>query len=158
MSARTAALGALFGKALGQLRTELQGYPDDQSVWRLAPGIRNSAGTLALHVTGNFQHFIGAGLGGTGYVRDRDAEFSDRDLPREALLRRVDETLAVVGKALGGLDDALLEQPFPAQVPPALAEAATTQTVLTYIYGHFNYHLGQVNYHRRVLTGVGGEG
>lgn len=158
MSARTAALGALFGKALGQLRTELQGYPDDRSVWRLAPATRNSAGTLALHVTGNFQHYIGAGLGGTGYVRDRDAEFSDRDLTREALLRRVDETLATVGKVLESLDDALLEQPFPAQVPPALAEAATTQTVLTYIYGHFTYHLGQVNYHRRVLTGAGGVG
>ena len=147
----------MFEKELVQLREELQGYPDDQSVWRVAQGISNSAGALALHVTGNLEHFVGASLGGTGYVRDRDTEFSDRDLPREALLRRVDETLNVVKKAFYSLDDALLERPFPAKAPATLGEAPTTGAVLTYIYGHFTYHLGQVNYHRRLLTGAGRE-
>lgn len=156
MSARGRALALLFEKDLAQLRTELEGYPDDASVWRTAPGIVNSAGTLALHLTGNLQHFVGASLGGTGYVRDREAEFGDRDLPRVALIQRVDEARAVVAKTLPALDDAVLDRPFPGKGPQALGDAPTAEALLTYMYGHFTYHLGQVNYHRRLLGGSGG--
>ncbi len=147
---------ALFDRELAALRTELEGYPDDASVWRVGPEIGNSAGTLTLHLTGNLQHFVGASLGGTGYVRDREAEFADRDLPRAALLQRIDETRAVVERTMGALDGAVLERPFPGKGPPPLGDEPTTRTVLTYMYGHFTYHRGQVNYHRRLLAGARG--
>jgi hypothetical protein len=155
MSTRASALALLYDKDLASLKTELEGYPDDASVWTLKPGINNSAGTLVLHLTGNLKHFVGAGLGKTGYVRDRDAEFADRDLPKQALLQRIDETRDVVAKTLAGLDDALLDQPFPGKGPAALGDAPTSGALLTYMYGHFAYHLGQVNYHRRLLSDAG---
>jgi hypothetical protein len=155
MSSRVGALALLYDKDLATLRTELEGYPDDASVWAMRPGINNSAGTLVLHLTGNLKHFVGASLGKTGYVRDRDGEFGDRDIPRQALLQRIDETRDVVAKTLGALDDAALDQPFPAKGPQALGDAPTSGAILTYMYGHFAYHLGQVNYHRRLLSDAG---
>jgi hypothetical protein len=155
MNDRAGALALLFDKDLATLRTELEGYPDDASVWKVQPGINNSAGTLVLHLTGNLKHFVGASLGKTGYVRDRDAEFGDRDLPRRALLQRIDETRDVVAKTLGGLDDAALDRPFPGKGPQTLGDAPTSGALLTYMYGHFAYHLGQVNYHRRLLADGG---
>ena len=152
MSTRASALALLFDKDLATLRTELEGYPDDASVWKAAPGIANSAGTLVLHLTGNLKHFVGAGLGKTGYVRDRDGEFGDRDLPRAALLQRIDETRQVVAKTLGVIDDAVLDAAYPAKGPQVLGDAPTANAILTYMYGHFAYHLGQVNYHRRLLA------
>ena len=151
MSSRANALALLFDRDLATLRTELEGYADEAGVWTLRPGISNSAGTLVLHLTGNLKHFVGASLGGTGYVRDRDAEFGDRDMPRQALLERIDETREVVGRTLGSLEDAALDRPFPGKGPPALGDAPTSGALLTYMYGHFAYHLGQVNYHRRLL-------
>jgi hypothetical protein len=153
MSTRARVLALLFETDLTRLKTELEGYPDDASVWTVQHGINNSAGTLVLHLTGNLKHFVGASLGKTGYVRDRDAEFADRDLPKQALLQRVDETREVVAKALGRLDDQLLDQPFPGKGPSVLGDAPTSGALLTYMYGHFSYHLGQVNYHRRLLAG-----
>lgn len=152
MSNRASALALLFDKDLGTLRTELEGYPDDASVWAMRPGINNSAGTLVLHLTGNLKHFVGASLGATGYVRDREGEFGDRDLPRQALLQRIDETREVVAKTLGALADAELDRPFPGKGPQALGDAPTTGAILVYMFGHFAYHLGQVNYHRRLLA------
>lgn len=156
MSGRAAALAALFDTDLDQLRTELEAYPDDSSVWRTAPGISNPAGTLALHLAGNLQHFVGAVLGGTGYVRDRDAEFAKRDVPRAELLAHVAEAKTAVARTLGALGDGALERPYGAKVPPTLGESPTVEAVLVYMYGHFAYHLGQVNYHRRLLAGSAG--
>ena len=155
MSTRASALALLFDKDLATLRTELESYPDDASVWKVEPGISNSAGTLVLHLTGNLKHFVGATLGKSGYVRDRDAEFADRDLPREALLQRIDETREVVAKTFGALAESVLDQPFPGKGPPALGDAPTAGSLLIYMYGHFAYHLGQVNYHRRLVADGG---
>jgi hypothetical protein len=152
MRDRVSALALLFEKDLAALRTELEGYPDDASLWKVEPGISNSAGTLVLHLTGNLKHFVGASLGSTGYVRDRDAEFADRAVPKRALLQRIDETREVVAETLAGLQDEALDRPFPAKGPQALGDAPTSGAILTYMYGHFAYHLGQVNYHRRLLA------
>ena len=150
--ARASAYAQRFDKELGQLRSELEAYPDDASVWKVAPGIANSAGTLVLHLTGNLLHFVGAGLGRTGYVRDRDAEFGDRDVARAALLQRIDETRAVVARTLAALDDETLDAPYPGATPKPLGDAPSADAVLGYMFGHFMYHLGQVNYHRRLLA------
>ncbi|HEX2719050.1 MAG TPA: hypothetical protein VHM67_15380, partial [Gemmatimonadaceae bacterium] len=80
----------ILTRELLALRRGIEAYPDDASVWRPMPGIANVGGTLALHIAGNLQHFIGAVLGGTGYVRDRDAEFARRDVSRDEILREID--------------------------------------------------------------------
>ena len=84
--ALAAAVAAILDRELRTLRRELEAYPDERQLWQEVPGLPNSAGTLALHLTGNLQHYIGACWGGTGYVRNRDAEFGQRDVPRSELL------------------------------------------------------------------------
>src|SRR5439155_783939 len=121
---------------------------------RVAPGISNGGGTLALHLAGNIQFFVGTVLGGTGYVRDRAAEFGRRDVPRTELLREIDAALAAVERGVARLPDAALSQPYPQ--PPG-GFAVTTGDFLLHLITHFTYHLGQVDYHRRLLTGEPGQ-
>jgi len=128
-------IAAILRRDLGALRREIEAYADERDIWRVAPGISNCAGTLALHLAGNIQFFVGAVLGGTGYVRDRDAEFARRDVPRAELLREIDAALAAVERGF----------------------AVTTGDFLLHLVDHLTYHLGQVDYHRRLLTGQAGQ-
>jgi hypothetical protein len=137
-------------RELGTLATELDAYPDDDSVWICPPGLPNSAGTLALHLVGNLRHFIGARLGGSGYVRDREEEFAVRDLPRTELRARIDAAAAEVGAALSSIDPDWLAQQFP---DPVGGARLGTGTLLLHLVAHTGYHLGQLDYHRRVVTG-----
>lgn len=148
-AAVVADLRRMIGRELDGLQRQLELYPDDASVWALPEGIPNSAGTLALHLVGNLRHFIGAHLGGSGYVRDREGEFGDRDLPRSELLARVDAARTEVLGALDGMDPALLERPF---TMPNGASAPIGRFLL-HLAVHLGYHLGQLDYHRRVVTG-----
>lgn len=137
---------------LRALRRELEAYADERDIWRLQPGISNSAGNLALHLAGNLQYFIGTVLNGTGYVRDRDAEFNRRDVPRAELLRQVDAAIAAVA-LLSRASDADLAKPFP--LPVAGVTLATGEFMI-HLAAHFTWHLGQIDYHRRLLTGQAG--
>jgi hypothetical protein len=134
---------------LAGLEAELLGYPDDGSVWTMHPQIPNATGTLVLHAAGNLRHFIGATLGGTGYVRDRDAEFSTRGLSRSALLIMLHAARDEVDTTLRALDPARLDQPYPLEVAGA---TLTTGLMLTHLATHLAYHLGQADIHRRVVT------
>jgi len=102
-------LSRVLVRDLRTLAAELDAYPDDASVWACPPGIPNAAGTLVLHVAGNLRHFVGARMGGTGYVRDRAAE---RGLFLGAL--RVDVDPLVIVSGVGELIDLFLgdEVPF----------------------------------------------
>jgi uncharacterized damage-inducible protein DinB len=139
-------------RELGKLRSEVEAYGSDADVWRTAPGISNAAGTLVLHLCGNLRHFVGLHLGGTSYVRDRDTEFARRDVPRAELLAEIAQTEAEVGAALASLAETELERTY----PQALYDAEhTTGWMLLHLVQHFTYHLGQVNYHRRILGASG---
>jgi uncharacterized damage-inducible protein DinB len=147
-------LHRVFARDAATLRDELVAYPEDQQIWMIPPGTKNSAGTLALHLCGNIQHFVGARFGGTGYVRDRAAEFSRRSLPRAELLAECDAAQEAIRRGFGALEDDALEKPFPdrfgdATVPTGLA--------LVHMATHLAYHLGQIDYHRRLVTGQYGE-
>ncbi len=145
-------LDALYSRELTTLRAELEAYPTEADLWRTLPGISNSGGNLALHLTGNLQHFIGAVLGKTGYKRDRDAEFGSRNVSRAELLAQVDQAIAAVRGTLDRLDAATLERQF----PDAIAKMRlTTGDFLMHLASHFSYHLGQLDYHRRAVTGGG---
>lgn len=137
-------------RELRSLRRELESYPDERLIWALPPGFPNSAGTLALHLAGNLQHYVGALLGGTGYVRNRDQEFAARDVPRDALLEQVSAADEAIRSTLPGLSDEQLSQPFP---EPIRGQFLETGEMLIQLAVHLAYHLGQVSYHRRLVTG-----
>ena len=142
-------LKQLIVRDLGNLKKELEQYPSDNSIWLKPEVINNSAGTLALHLVGNLNHFIGSVLGQTGYVRDRKAEFNDRDVPTNKLIDQVDETIKVVTSTLDSLSEDVLNSTYPIEV---FGEPISTVKFLIHLHGHLNYHLGQVNYHRRLLA------
>jgi hypothetical protein len=137
-------------RELRSLKRELDAYPDDASVWTLAPGIKNPAGTLFLHLAGGLQHFVGAKLGSTGYVRNRDAEFSKRGVSRAEIARDIDAAATAVDAGFSKLTDSVLAAPFPQQID---GNTFTTAVWLTHLLAHLAYHIGQIDYHRRIVTG-----
>lgn len=143
-------LVTLFNRDLTKLEEELNLYPNEESVWTLKGDIKNSGGTLCLHLCGNLQHFIGAVLGKNGYVRNRDNEFTARNIPRHLLLDEILKTRETVKQAIMQLDPSQLEEEYPIQV---WGYPVTTTFFLIHLASHLTYHLGQVNYHRRILTG-----
>jgi uncharacterized damage-inducible protein DinB len=143
-------LTAVISRDLKAVRREIEAYPDDASVWKLPPGIANSAGTLALHLAGNVQHFLGAILGKTGYVRDRAAEFSRRDVARAEIVAQVDAAIVAVPVGLAKLQDAALAADYPEQIA---GHTVSTGEWLIHLAAHLAYHLGQIDYHRRIVTG-----
>lgn len=143
-------LAAVYARELATLKLEVEAYPSDQDLWRIVPGIANPGGTLALHLAGNLQHFIGAILGGTGYRRDRDAEFGDRSVPRQAILERIEEASRVVPKTVAGLGPEVFDAEYP---DPVAGVRLNTGDFLIHLAAHLNYHLGQLDYHRRIVTG-----
>jgi hypothetical protein len=134
------------------LAKQIEAYEDESDIWKLAPGIDNSAGTLALHLAGNLQHYIGARLGGSDYVRDREAEFGDRDVPRSVLLEQIAAAESALETGLAGLDDGDLSAEYPEKLGGV---NLTTGVFLVHLAAHLGYHLGQLDYHRRRVTGNG---
>jgi hypothetical protein len=131
---------------------EIEMFPDDESVWRTPPGIANSAGTLATHVCGNLRHFIGGVLGGSGYVRDREGEFSARSGSREDVVRGIRETVEIVSGVLQRLPEGSLGNEFPEPVGGVRLPAGLA---LLHLCTHLAHHLGQAGYLRRVMTEEG---
>jgi hypothetical protein len=140
----------ILTRELRAWQRELEAYPDERQIWALPPGAVNSAGTLTLHVSGSLLHLIGAQLGETGYVRNRDAEFADRDVPRTQLVRQLEQTIAMIDRVMGSLESGVLDRQFPI---PVGGRVLPTRMLLIHLCGHLSYHLGQVDYHRRLITG-----
>jgi uncharacterized damage-inducible protein DinB len=142
-------VAAILDRDLQALGREVEAYPDDGALWQLPEGVTNSGGTLVLHLTGNIQHFLGARLAGTGFVRDRPAEFSARGVPRAAVLRQIEAARSAVRAAAEKLAGEALKQDFPEVVG---GMRVATGDYLIHLVSHFGYHLGQVDYHRRLVT------
>ncbi len=139
----------IYERDLNKLRDEIEQFPNEDALWKTGPGITNSAGNLCQHLTGNLQHFFGAVLGGSGYVRDRDAEFASRGKSKAELIADIDAATTSVRDTLGKLSADDLAKPYPIEV---FDRPMTTAYFLTHLSTHFNYHLGQINYHRRLLA------
>lgn len=139
----------LYERDLTQLRKEIEQYKDEASLWKLKEGINNSAGNLALHVVGGLNHFIGAGMGNTGYVRNRDAEFTTKNIPQKELLAEIDKAIGMIKSTVNRLSDADFEKDFHIQIQ---GKTVKIGHALTHLLAHLNYHLGQVNYHRRLVA------
>lgn len=144
----TKTLIALFTRDLTKLKNEIESYRNESNIWITEKAIANSAGNLCLHLIGNLSAFIGAELGKTGYVRHRDLEFSFKNVSRKELLEKIDATIAVVSSALETVTDEQLNSNYPLLV---FTEPMTTEYFLVHLASHLTYHLGQINYHRRLL-------
>ncbi|HRI26125.1 MAG TPA: DUF1572 family protein [Ferruginibacter sp.] len=138
----------LFERDLQKLAAEINLYRDEDKIWLVKEGISNSAGNLCLHLLGNLNHFIGATLGHTGYVRHRDDEFSLKNIPRQDLNTNLENCKLIVKETLSGLTDADLQKEFPLEL---FGRKDSTEFILVHLATHLSYHLGQINYHRRLL-------
>jgi Protein of unknown function (DUF1572) len=138
----------LFKRDLEKLKQEISLYKDKARLWVIEESIANSAGNLCLHLIGNLNTYIGAEIGKTGYVRHRELEFSLTNIPLTELIEKVESTIAVVDSSLNLLKEEDLEKEYPLLV---FAEKTSTGYLLVHLTVHLGYHLGQINYHRRLL-------
>lgn len=144
----TKSLSTLFHRDLNKLKTEIATYKNESAVWKVREGISNSAGNLCLHLLGSLNSFIGANLGNSGYVRQRDLEFTLKNIPREELIEKVEATIIIVTRVVEQLSNEQLISDYPLLV---FKEKTTTHFFLMHLATHLSYHLGQINYHRRLL-------
>ena len=141
-------LKSLFARDLNRLYNEINMYKSEEAIWKIQKEIANSAGNLCLHLIGNLNTYIGKELGDTGYIRNREAEFSLKNVPRADLLEEVKKTIEVVTSSLNKLDNKLLENEYPVLV---YETKTSTEYFLIHLATHLTYHLGQINYHRRIV-------
>ena len=141
-------LAAVFEKDLKKLKEEILQYDSEDRLFKTVEGISNSGGNLAMHLCGNLRHFIGAILGNSAYIRNREEEFAGR-VSSQKLIEDIEETILVVKSTLSNLSEEDASKAYPLQV---FGEAMSTRYFLFHLLGHLNYHLGQVNYHRRLIT------
>ena len=141
-------LQSLYNRDLSKLKEEIGLYADEADLWKTGGAITNSAGNLTLHLIGNLRHFFGAVLGETGYIRDRDKEFLDAGVLRDELLAEIDLAAADVKATLAKLSPDDLAKTYPIEL---FGHPMTTEFFLVHLATHLNYHLGQINYHRRLL-------
>jgi uncharacterized damage-inducible protein DinB len=141
-------LKTLFQRDLNKLKSEIEQYQEEAKIWLTEKDISNSAGNLCLHLVGNLKTFIGLEIGKFHYVRQRELEFSSTGIPKAELIRMVEETATIVDRSLDQLSEAALQAEYPILV---FAEKTTTEYFLVHLATHLGYHLGQINYHRRLL-------
>jgi len=137
-----------FERDLNKLIEEINLYKNENDIWKTKEGINNSAGNLVLHLLGNLNHFIGKTLGNSDYLRKRDEEFSLKNIPREKLISDLNSLKETIKNTLPKLSDEDLKKDFSLKIRD---ESFSTENMLIYLLAHLNYHLGQVNYLRRMM-------
>ena len=141
-------LQSLFVRDLNKLRSEIELYQKEENLWKIEGAIANSAGNLCLHLIGNLNTYIGKELGKTGYVRNRELEFSQKDVPKKDLIDKINHTIEVVNASLKNVDESVLAIEYPVMV---FDKKTSTEYMLIHLATHLTYHLGQINYHRRLI-------
>ena len=144
----TQTLKTLFTRDLKRLQKEINTYQSEAAIWKIEKDITNTAGNLCLHLVGNLNAFIGTELGKTGYVRQRDLEFSLKNVPRAELIEQVDGTIQMIEQCMDQLSEEDLQKDYPI---PVFGYTTSTEYFLVHLAAHLGYHLGQINYHRRLL-------
>jgi uncharacterized damage-inducible protein DinB len=130
------------------LKEEIQAYQNEEIIWQIENNVLNSAGNLCLHLIGNLNTYIGAQLGKTLYIRNREAEFNLKNIAREELTAQLDKTITLITQTLDQISDEQLNERYPGETP---LKEASTHHFLVHLATHLAYHLGQINYHRRLL-------
>lgn len=138
---------SFFERDLNKLISEIELYKEEENIWKVEKFISNSAGNLALHLIGNLNHFIGNVIGKTNYIRDRELEFTQKNVSRKKIIENIEETKRIIRESLITLSNEELEKDYPIL---KFSEASTTEYLLVHLATHLTYHLGQINYHRRL--------
>jgi uncharacterized damage-inducible protein DinB len=141
-------LRLLFNRDLLRLKSEIDLYKDESKIWIVEKNIANSAGNLCLHLIGNLNTYIGAEFGKTNYVRNRELEFSLKNISKKELIDKIDNTILVVDKSLQSITEEELKNENQILVSD---KKETLEFLLIHLTTHLTYHLGQINYHRRLL-------
>lgn len=141
-------LKKLYQRDLNTLYQEIEAYQNEETLWMIDREIKNSGGNLALHLVGNLRTYIGKNLGNIAYIRNREAEFASKNIPKQTILEMIQETTTIVLNTLESLKINQLETIYKEEV---LGYEMTTQYFLIHLHGHLTYHTGQINYHRRIL-------
>ncbi|MEJ5996128.1 DUF1572 family protein [Pedobacter sp. Du54] len=141
-------LKALFKRDLNKLKIEIESYTSEKNIWIVDKKISNSGGNLCLHLIGNLNAYVGVGLAKTGYIRNREREFANKNVERAVLVKQIEDTITMVENGLNGLTESKMSTDFPIEIWDKPTEMGYT---LIHLLSHLNYHLGQINYHRRLL-------
>jgi len=144
----TQTLNKLFKRDLNKLKEEIKLYSNESNLWIVDKDVLNSGGNLCLHLVGNLNHFIGAEIGKTNYIRQRDLEFSLKNVPRTELIQQIDDVMLVIETVLQTLTEEDLQKEYSRRV---FEDTMTVEYFLVHLSMHLGYHLGQINYHRRLL-------
>lgn len=144
----TSSISSLYLRDLEKLLKEIELFQDEQNLWKTSGSLKNTSGTLVLHITGNLQHFIGTILGNTEYKRDREFEFSGTPVSKDRLIMEIAAASKLIESIIPTLSPEDLNETFPVDV---FHDNASVEKFLIHLYGHLNWHLGQINYLRRVL-------
>lgn len=142
-------LSEFFERDLLKLKEEINLYQVEETIWEIRPGISNSAGNLCLHLLGNLNHFVGSVLGHSAYVRRREDEFTLKHIPRQELNDGIDQTISMLRNTIIGYSEADFDQNYPLEKH---GKVVTVRYMLLHLLTHLNYHLGQINYHRRLFS------
>jgi len=138
----------IFERDLNKLKIEISSYSDESKLWIIDKNIKNSGGNLCLHLVGNLNQFICGVIGKSGYVRNRNAEFNDKNVPKKILLKSIDDSIENIITVLKSMEDEDFSTTYPIDV---FNQKMTTGFFLIHLTTHLNYHLGQINYHRRII-------
>ena len=141
-------LKTLFNRDLEKLKIEIESYNKESKIWSIDKNISNSAGNLCLHLIGNLNTYIGAQIGKTNYIRNRELEFSNKDIPKKILIDQIEATIKIINDSLDNLNEEELKNDYPILV---FESKSSTEFMLIHLTTHLAYHLGQINYHRRLL-------
>ena len=141
-------LRSIFNRDLLRLKSEIDSYKEESKIWIVEKNIANSAGNLCLHLIGNLNTYIGAQFGNTNYIRNRELEFSLKNIAKKELIDKIENTIAVVDFSLKNITDEELKNEYPILV---FDKMSTVEFLLVHLTTHLTYHLGQINYHRRLL-------
>lgn len=141
-------LKILFNRDLKGVINEIEQYNNEVDIWKINGQINNSAGNICLHLVGNLKTYIGKELGETNYIRNRELEFSSKNVPRQELIKRVENTIEIITQTLDNLNEDILANEYPILV---LENKTSTEYLLVHLTTHLTYHLGQINYHRRLI-------
>lgn len=137
----------LLERDISKMQSEIEAYSTEELLWITSGTIKNPGGNLCLHIIGSLNHFIGTVLGNTGYVRHYDEEFLEKGISKEELLTELEKSKIIVRNTLASLTDDDLRKIFPKKW---LENDVPVYWFLTHLLSHLNYHLGQINYHRRM--------
>jgi hypothetical protein len=141
-------LATLYERDLRKLIEEVNLFQNGGNLWKTTGGVVNCCGNLTLHIIGNLNHYVGATLAHTDYVRDRPREFAEKGVPRGELVARLEALIPMIKTTLNNFTDLQMGAQFPLLFDDAYN---SNSYVLIRLLTHLDYHLGQVNYLRRIL-------